>query len=122
MVYKQIWTPFRGSKFGYAIHRPVFAYKRGMNVPIGKSVGMATRTGMDGTQMLVSYGVLHAYKNTLIFHEFIYATHYCEVMFIPPGYEYNDEGIDKSSYEIIVKALYWPKNIWDLIKWWFKSL
>lgn len=49
------------------------------------------------------------------------------MMFIPKGCEYHDLGIASEKFQdctndIISKALYWPKNWFDYIKWYIKSI
>lgn len=89
-----------------------YTYCKGLNFPestIVESVGITSGYCYYG-------GVLHCYKNKCKNNYYQIIT-----MYIPVGAKYNDEGCRYSSYEVISTALYWPKNIFERVWYYFIS-
>lgn len=101
-----------------------YKYYRGLNTPEHPETSYVYYK----CQNLYEYGGgwLHALKH----YEKKYSNssiHHMVMMFIPKGCKYHDEGIAPESLQdctnhIISEALYWPKNWFDYLKWFIKSL
>lgn len=106
--------PIRVYKWLNGKHAPIrnYTYHKGLNVPesaIVESMQIKSGYGYYG-------GVLHCFKNAcgIEFHHMI-------TMYIPVGAQYNDEGCSGCYHEVISTALYWPKNIFERIWYYFIS-
>lgn len=106
---------------------PIMPYKyyRGLNIP-ERSYTNCTYNKYDAAYVYEG-GWLHALKH-IKKKDCKYLGHCVVVMFIPRGYEYHDSGVNVQyssrdcTKDIISKGLYWPKNRFDYIKWYIKSI
>ena len=101
-----------------------YKYYRGLNTPENPEISWKYHKYHN----IYEYreGWLHALKH----YERKYSNsriHRMVMMFVPEGCKYNNAGIAPENLQdctnhIISKALYWPKNWFDYLRWFIKSL
>lgn len=99
-----------------------YKYYRGLNTPEHPEISWKYYK----IQNLYEYGGgwLHALKHYR-WRDYNSNNHRVVIMFIPKECRYHDAGIEHPqdcTNHIISKALYWPKNWFDYIKWYIKSI